>query len=185
MVVRRPGLAGDTNSAVLFGFGRRTVGSADVRRQFGDRSTKLTSYFNVGEAVAANELGMTVDEGGRQREGDEEDEGDSGQSAVGNRPAFAVFDGVLGTMPAGMEEAMLESPIFCEIVPAGVFQFPSVMTEAADRLRRKRLPIERGHPKPFMIGGFRLELSLAVVILGDRFFGADHADGALIVGRER
>ena len=70
-----------------------------------------------------------MDESGTEREGQQQNERDRGQSAVGDRLAFAVFGMRLGAMPAGMEKALLESPVLSEIVPPMVLLFPTVVAE--------------------------------------------------------
>jgi hypothetical protein len=70
-------------------------------------------------------------------------------------------------VPAGVQKAVLEGPVLREIVPPVVLQFPTVMTESADLVGGKCLRVQGGNPEPFVGGGFGLELTLTVMILGE------------------
>ena len=91
----------------------------------------MGSHFNTGEAVAANEFGMAIDKGGAQREGQQQNEGDGGQLTVIDGLTVAVFGNGLSAMSAGVQKAMLKRPMLSEIVPAVVFQNPTIMAEPA------------------------------------------------------
>ena len=132
IVGRRPGWPEGREGSDGLWLGCRTVGSTYIGRQFGERTAQLSSDFNGGQPVTPNELGMTLGECRRQGEGQQHDESDGGQTTVGDRLSLAVVGDRLGTMPAGVQETVLESPILGEIIPAVVFLFPAIMTEATD-----------------------------------------------------
>ena len=69
---------------------------------FAEGSAQLASYLDPRHAVASKQLGVAQGEGGAQRERQQEDQGDSGQPAVGNRLPRATGRNSLRPMAAGM-----------------------------------------------------------------------------------
>lgn len=128
---------------------------------------------------------MAVSKSGTQRKGQQENQSDGGQTPIGYRLALALIGGGLGTVPAGVQKAVFESPVLGQIIPAIVLQLPAVMTQAANLGRGESQGIERRDPQPFVRSLFLLELTSAVMLLRDHFFGADHAHQARILPRER
>ena len=78
---------------------------------------------------------------------------------LGGTPSRAVA--------AGVQKALLEGPRLGEIHPTVVLIFAAVVAEAADEWGGEGLGVQGGHPEPFVSGGLRLELALAVMILGE------------------
>ena len=103
---------------------------------------------------------------------------------VGDKLALAVRGQLLGTVTAGMQEIMLESPVLGEVIPTVVFLLPAVMSESADNRGGKCTLVQGGEPQPFVLGGARLQRPLTVVILRQGFLGAQDADQFWVVNRE-
>src|SRR5580692_12795587 len=80
---------------------------------------------------------------------------------------------------------MLEGPVLSQVVPTVVLQLPACMTEPAYQHGRKSLRLQRGNPKPFVLGGFGLKLAPAVMVLGKLLFGAHHPYRLRVIGGER
>ena len=76
---------------------------------------------------------MTIDKGGAQREGQQQNEGDGGQLTVIDGLTVAVFGNGLSAMSAGVQKTMLKRPMLSEIVPAVVLQNPTIMAEPGRR----------------------------------------------------
>ena len=71
---------------------------------------------------------MAMHKGGAQRKGQQENESDGGEPAVGDQLALTISGSGLGTMATGMQEAVFEGPGRCEIIPAVILQDPPIMT---------------------------------------------------------
>ncbi len=106
-------------------------------------------------------------------------------SDVGGGSAFDVIAMRRGTVSAGVEKAVFESPVLRQVVPAVVLLLPALVAERAYRCRGKHFGIERGDPEPFMFGGCRREFSPAVMILCQRLFGTYDANRERIVHGKR
>ena len=103
---------------------------------------------------------------------------------VGDKLALAVRGQLLGTVTAGMQEVVLESPVLGEVIPTVVFLLPAVMSEAADKRGRKGALVQGGEPQPFVLGSARLQFSLTIMILREGFLGTQDADQLWVVNRE-
>src|SRR5213076_694455 len=93
-----------------------------------------------------------------QAEGDQQDECDRLQAAVGHKFSLSGRAAAFGAMAAGMQVTMLEGPVLGEIHPAVVLILPAVMAEATDDRSGKGLGGQIGDPEPFVIGGMSLPL---------------------------
>ena len=88
-------------------------------------------------------------------------------------------------MPAGVEKAMLESPVLSQIVPTVVLLFPAAMAELAYQRGGKGLLIQSRNPEPFVLGRFRLKLAAAVMVLCQLLFGSHDPYRLRMIGGER
>src|SRR5262245_29236468 len=88
-----------------------SVRSGGCGRKFGEREAQLPGHFNGAGGEATKDFGMTMDESGAERERQQQNERDCGQSLVGNGSALRFGGGDFGAMPTGVEKAMLESPV--------------------------------------------------------------------------
>jgi|HubBroStandDraft_6_1064221.scaffolds.fasta_scaffold311576_2 hypothetical protein len=81
-----------------------------------------------------------------ERECQQQNETDSGQSAVGDRVALTLLGAGLWAVPASVQEAMLEGPVLSQIIPAVVFLFqrswPSRRTRLAGKAWGSKVVIE-------------------------------------------
>src|ERR1041384_8359905 len=114
--------------------------------------------------VATGEFGVSEDERRGQGKGDQENQGDCGQAVIGDSLPPSGGVNLLRAMAAGVEETMLEGPVFGQIHPAVVLIFPAAVPELANDGGGEDLLGQRGEPKPFMIGGVRDPLSPAVAL---------------------
>ena len=135
------------------------VRSTDARREFGQGAVQLVGYFDGRQAITAIELGVAQGESRAQGEGQQEDERDGGQPTVRNRLAPALGRTLARTVAAGVQKAMLESPVLGEIIPPVVLLFPARMAESAHEPGGKGLRAQGGRPEPFLSRGFRLPLA--------------------------
>ena len=103
---------------------------------------------------------------------------------VGDKLALAVRGQLLGTVTAGMQEVMLESPVLGEVIPTVVFLLPAVMSEAADKRSGKCALVQSGEPQPFVLGGAGLQFPLTVMILREGFLSTQDADQFWVVNGE-
>ena len=147
---------------------------------------QLAGYFDGRQVISPHQLGMAESEGGTEREGQRKDKGNDGQSVVGNGLVRALGGTRLRTVAASVQKVMFEGPVLGEIIPTVVLLFPAVVAGAAHLESGEGLGVVQGRePNPLVVGGFRLEFSLAVVILGEGLLGADHPDGSGVVVGER
>src|SRR6266487_1057457 len=128
---------------------------------------------------------MAMDEGGAERERQQDNERDCGQSLVGNGLGLTVPRVDLGAVPASVEKAMLEGPVLSQIVPTVVLLFPAAMAEPAYQRGGKGLLIQSRNPEPFVLGRFRLKLAPAVMVLCELLFGPHDPYGLRVLGGER
>jgi hypothetical protein len=75
-------------------------------------------YLNGAGRVPAKDFGVAMNKRRAECESQQQNNRDSGQSPVGDRLALALCVMGLRAMAAGMQKAMLESPILRQIIPA-------------------------------------------------------------------
>ena len=138
-----------------------------------------------GEVVATDEFGMPEDEGPTQGGSDQQNQGDGRQTAVGNRLPLSGRVAVWGAMPAGVQKSVFEGPVFGQIHPAVVLVLPAIVAEVAHGGGGKDLPVERGDPKPFMIGGIGGQFPLPIVVSLQHLLGANDSHRLGVLGGER
>ena len=81
---------------------RNSIGSTNRGRSLGNLGAQLSGDGDSGEMVAADELGMPQDESRGQCEGDQENEGDGRQTAIGHEFTLPGSVDLFGTVTAGM-----------------------------------------------------------------------------------
>jgi len=138
----------------------------------GDAGAQLGGDGDGREVVESSQFGTAQDERGAHRKGDQEDQGDHCQAAVGNGLLLSGSIAVLGTVAAGVEETVLQGPVSGEIHPAVVLVFPAVVPQAADDGRGEGRT-QGGYPNPFVGSRLRLLLMAAVMSFSHFLSGAD------------
>src|ERR1700683_770625 len=127
---------------------------------------------------------MPEDKGRTQGKRDKTNQGDSSQTVVGDQCWLAGGVGLFGAVPASMEKAVFESPMFRQVHPTVVLILPAAVSQLADNRSGKYLFGQGGEPKPFVVGGVRRQFSFAVTIAIQHLFGADHPHRFGVVDRE-
>ena len=77
----------------------------------GDAGAQLGGDGNGREVRESSPFGTAQDESRAHRKGDEEDQADRCQTVVGNGLSLSGSMALLGAVPAGMQEAVLEGPV--------------------------------------------------------------------------
>src|SRR5690348_12046207 len=103
--------------------------------------------------LTASKFGMSEDEGRTQGERDQQNQGDGCEAVVGHRFPFSGGDSLFGTVPAGVEKSVFESPVFGQIHPAVVLILPAAVPQLADDPSGKGMLGQSGDPEPFVVGG--------------------------------
>ena len=82
--------------------------------------------------ISPHQLGMAMGEGATKIERQHQDQPDSHEATIRNGLDWAILSADLGAMTASVKKTMLEGPILSQVVPSIVFDFPTVVAEAAD-----------------------------------------------------
>lgn len=162
------------------GWGVGVVGARIEGGRMGDAATQLGGHGEGGEVVATSQFAMPEDESRAQGEGDQQNQGDRGQTMVGDGLALAGRWAARWAVAASVEEAMLEVPVLGKIHPAVVLVFPTGMAEATHD-RSGKGHGHGGNPNPFLASRFRLLLLAAVMPLGQPLLSADDPQGLRMI----
>ena len=135
---------------------------------------QLGSHRDGREVVTARQLGMPQDKSRAQAEGNQQNQGDRRQTLVGDEFPLSGRVGAFGAVATGVEEALLEGPVFGQIHPAVVLVLPAVVAEAADDRSGEGLGGQRGDPEPLVIGLLPGQFSPPIAVALQHLFGADH-----------
>src|SRR5215831_7153510 len=87
-----------------------------------------------------------------EREGDQQNEHDRSQAAIGGRLPLPGMVGLLRTMPTSVEKSVFERPVFRQIHPTVVLVLPAAVPQLVNQTSRENGLREGGDPQPFMIG---------------------------------
>src|ERR1700719_2097670 len=107
---------------------RSSVWGSNRRLKAPQRAIELTRDLQHAESVATKQFGVQASKSRAEYEGDAKNQCDRLQSVVGQRLELAFGIAALRPMFTGVQEAMLESPVFGEIAPGIIFQQPALMT---------------------------------------------------------
>ncbi len=135
--------------------------------------------------VAPDEFGVPEDKRRAQGEGDQQNQDDCLQAAIGNGFPLPGGGDLFRAVLASVQESMLEGPMLGEVHPTVVLLLPAAVPQLVNDPGGKGLLRERGDPKPLLISGLQSAFPLAVAVALQHLFGAHHPHRSRMVDGKR